>query len=480
MSLPSSRAHPAGWLGLVLLPLASLVGCGGNSSDEWSATLDEGGADGAQDASAAGQDAPVRPGVDASPGADAIPGNDSATSGDTGSVVATGDGALDTSGPFAPAMHGAFPLIQNNGGGVISNPKLLGVFFSDYDNTTGAVAAMNGMPTATMPNGENYWSAAVSEYGVGPLTVLPPVMLAQSAPTDPGMDPQSFVSNLVDTNAAFANVDSSTIVALFYPSTLALSGSCMQDLIGGWGGYHAAAHSSKVDFPFAVIGECAHFRTLVTALDMVTVAVSHETIEAATDPGSGFIGLDTTTPAGFAWDALLAGNEENGDMCAISAGYGRPGGSYPYLLQRGWSNQAAMAGNLDPCQPDMLPNEPFVGAYPVMPDTVSAGGGGGGGATSGAGALVAVGSSKTVEVDCYSFQPTAPFTVGAKQKPAVSPPELTFAWDRTTCSNGDKLHLTVTVQSQGQGGVEPFMVYAQLPDVPDAQMAIWAGVVGQQ
>jgi hypothetical protein len=148
------------------------------------------------------------------------------------------------------------------------------------------------------------------------------------------------------------------------------------------------------------------------------------------------------------------------------------------LLQRGWSNKAAMAGNLDPCQPDMLPSEPFVGAYLVMPDTVHAGGGGGG--TSGAGALIAVGSSKTVEVDCFSFQPTAPFTVGAKQRPDVSPAELSFAWDKTTCINGDKLQLTITVQSQGQGGVEPFMVYAQLPDVPDSQMPIWAGVVGQQ
>jgi hypothetical protein len=478
MSLPTSRAHPGAWLGLALLPLTSLVGCGG-SSDEWGASVDDGGAHVAQDASNAGQDAPVRPGVDASPRADATGDNDSATAADTGGDVATGsDGAPDTSGPFAPAMHGAFPLIQSNGGGVIASPKLLGVFFSDYDNTTGAVAAMNGMPTATMPNGENYWSAAVSEYGVGPLTVLPPVMLAQAAPTDPNADPASFVSNLVDTNAAFANVDSSTIVAVFYPSTVALSGSCMQDLVGGWGGYHSVAHATKGDVLFAVIGECAHFRTLMSALDMVTVAVSHETIEASTDPGAGWIGLDTTTPAGFAWDALLAGNEENGDMCAIGAGYGRPGGAYPYLLQRGWSNKAAMAGNLDPCQPDMLPNEPFVGAYLVMPDTVNASGGNSG--TTGPGALVAVGSAKTVEVDCFSFQPTAPFTVGAKQKPAISPPELTFVWDRTTCVNGDKLHLTITVQSQGQGGIEPFMVYAQLPDVPDSQMAIWAGVVGQQ
>jgi hypothetical protein len=475
MSRRIAREHSAGLLGLAPMLLVWTVGCGG-TADAWSVSMDAGGA---EDTGASGSDAPAQTGHDASPGQDASGGNDGATGGDTGSVVTTGgDGAPDTSGPFAPAMHGAFPLIQDNGGGAIASPKLVGVFFSDYDNTTGATAAMSGMPTATMADGRSYWSAAVSEYGVGPLTVLPPVMLTQAAPTDPNTDPASFVGNLVDTNSAFAQIDSSTIVAVFYPSTTPLSGSCMQDLVNGWGGYHATTQTSKGSVSYAVIGECAHFRTLASALDMVTVAVSHESIEAATNPGSGWIGLDTTTPAGFAWDAVLAGNEENGDMCAVSAGYGRPGGTYPYLLQRGWSNKAAMAGNLDPCQPDMLPGEPFVGAYPVMPDTVNAGGGGAG--ARGAGVLVAVGASKTIEVDCFSFRATEPFTVGAKQKPDISPPELSFAWDRTTCVNGDKLHLTITVQTQGQGGVEPFMVYAQLPGVPDSQMQIWAGVAGQQ
>jgi hypothetical protein len=253
MSFPTSRTYPTGLLRLALLPMTSIVGCGGSSPDSWGASLDDGGVDAAQDAGTAAQDAPVHPGIDATSGADATPGDDGATAEDTGAIMTTRDAGLDTSGPFAPAMHGPFPVIQSNGGGVISSPKLLGVFFTDYDNTTGAVAAMNGMPTATMPDGENYWTAAVSEYGVGPLTVLPPVMLGQAAPTDANADPASFVSNLVDTNAAFANVDSSTIVAVFYPSTVALSGSCMQDLIGGWGGYHATAHASKGGVPFAVI-----------------------------------------------------------------------------------------------------------------------------------------------------------------------------------------------------------------------------------
>ena len=84
------------------------------------------------------------------------------------------------------------------------------------------------------------------------------------------------------------------------------------------------------------------------------------------------------------------------------------------------------------------------------------------------------------EVDCYSFQATPAFTVAARQSRAIQPPELSFSWDKTTCVNGDKLHLTITVQSQGMNGVEPFILYAQLPGVADPQMPTWASVVAQQ
>ena len=177
---------------------------------------------------------------------------------------------------------------------------------------------------------------------------------------------------------------------------------------------------------------------------------------------------------GFAMDLLLQGNEENGDMCTINNGFVRPGGSYPYLLQRGWSNKAAAAGNVDPCAPDDLPGQPFVGAYPVMPDTVTADG------ASGPGVKIAVGAQKTIEVDCFSFAPTPQFTVSARQARSINPPQLNFAWDKTTCVNGDKLHLTITVASQGTGGYEAFLISAQIPNVADPQAPGWAGIVTQK
>jgi hypothetical protein len=438
-------AHPD-----VAVEVGSGAEAGGNGDD--TGASDDGGGSG--DSGATGDDAAAEAGTEAGGG-----GGDG--------------GGGDTGGPFVPAMHPPFPQLQSGGGQVLANPKVVGLFFSDYDNTTPVAAMLNGLPSVQMPDGNNYWSAAVSEYGVGPLTVLPPVMLTQKAPTG-STNPGSLVANEVDTNAGLAMVDSNTVVAVFYPSTTPLSGSCAAQMYG-FGGYHMSVMTSKGRIPYAVVSECANFGPVTSALDMVTVAGSHEIIEAVTDPfGNGWPSLDTSTASGWAWDVLLAGNEENGDMCTINAGNGRPSAAYPYLLQRGWSNHAAAAGNLDPCQPDLLPAQPFVGAFPVMPDTVNAAG------STGPGALIAVGASKTVEVDCYSFQATAPFTLAARQAHSIQPPELSFAWDNTSCVNGDKVHLTITVQSKGKNGVEPFILYAKLPGASDPQLPIWASVVAQQ
>jgi hypothetical protein len=303
--------------------------------------------------------------------------------------------------------------------------------------------------------------------------VLPPIKLTESSPTTGNVNIGSWLNTKLTSDPQFASVDANTIVAIFYPSSTPLTGSCAAGGVG-YGGYHDAANTSKGVIPYAVMAECATFGPITNALDMVTVAGSHEIIEAVTDPfpnvGVAYSGVDAH---GFAMDMLLQGNEENGDLCTINNAFIRPGGTYPYLLQRGWSNKAAAAGNVDPCAPDERPGQPFVGVFPVMPDTVSVKG------VSGPGAKIAVGQSKVIEIDCFSFAPTPTFTVAARQPRSINPPELTFAWDKTTCVNGDKLHLTITVQSAGSSGFQPFIVNAQIPNVADPQAPAWAGVVTQ-
>jgi hypothetical protein len=85
---------------------------------------------------------------------------------------------------------------------------------------------------------------------------------------------------------------------------------------------------------------------------------------------------------------------------------------------------------------------------------------------------IPVGQSKTIDVELWSTGPTPPFTVGAKQ--AIGVKQLSFAWDKTTGVNGDKLRLTITVNTKGARGYEAFVVTANL----DGQATpVWAGVV---
>jgi hypothetical protein len=126
---------------------------------------------------------------------------------------------------------------------------------------------------------------------------------------------------------------------------------------------------------------------------------------------------------------------------------------------------------MDPCEPDIRPGQPFVGAYPVMPDTVNLQG------QSGPGVVIPVGQSKTIDVKLFTFEPTADYTVLARQSVDVNPPTLSFTWDKTTGNNGDTLHLSIKSVSQSPGGYETFVMQAYLPGMTDTQKTAWAGVV---
>jgi hypothetical protein len=360
----------------------------------------------------------------------------------------------------------------SGGGSVLTSPQVLPVFFSNYDIIPQMTQLVEGLPTAKLANGDSYWSASTSEYGVGLLTVLPAVTVSQAAPTT-DTDPVAFLQSQLST-APFKNITSSTILAVFYPASTPLQGSCAA-MRPGYGGYHDSFRNGSNDQPYAVVSECANYGPLTSAADMVSVAISHEVIEAATDPyptgnNGAYSGIDNS-PAGFAMAIFLRGNDENGDMCAVNAGFGRGPASFPFLMQRGWSNKAAMAGNLDPCSPDILPAQPYVGAYPVMPDMVNVTG------TMGPGIQIPVGQSKTVEVDLFSFQPTGDFDLLARQASDVIPPTLTFSWDKPSGKNGDKVHLTITSVTASNNGYESFIIAASLPGTTDTQKAAWAGVV---
>lgn len=142
-----------------------------------------------------------------------------------------------------------------------------------------------------------------------------------------------------------------------------------------------------------------------------------------------------------------------------------------FAVQRTWSNAAARAGH-DPCVPALT--TPYLGAAPQLDELVTIDLGNQGGVST-RGVQVPLGMSKTVEVALFSDAPADDWTVKATDAATVmgGDAELSFAWDKTTGHNGDKLHLTITRIKAGQGGSE-FVVSSRTNNV---STSLWWGFV---
>ncbi len=445
-----------------LFVTAAIVACG-SSSDSGGATPDN-----TSDASSGGIDTgAIQPlGDGGSSGSDTGAGDDS---GNTGGDSGGGDAGNDSGGgdaAFQVASHPPFPLLVRGkaGAGVLTAPIIIPIFFPGYDHTAQVKEQLSKLGTIA-----TYWNDAVSEYGIGAYTYGTPVDLTEAAPASINGGPiVAWLTKKLDgTHPEFGTPTDQHMYQIYYPKTTNLGGSCSDPAQNGvgYGGYHDSLQAGNgATVAYGVIAECDNFGpTITNSLDMVTVAGSHEIIEAVTDtvPGDGYATIDQ-----MPLDVFLQGNEENGDLCAVTHSFWRPGGTYPYLLSRGWSNKAAAAGNLDPCLP-VLPDQPYIAAAPIMPETINIPGSG-----SGPGITIGQGQSKTVDVKLWSTAPTAPFTVAAKQHRGET--SLGFAWNKTTGVNGDVLKLTITVNSTGTSKYESFVVTA---DINGEHTPVWAGVV---
>jgi hypothetical protein len=174
---------------------------------------------------------------------------------------------------------------------------------------------------------------------------------------------------------------------------------------------------------------------------------------------------------GHLYYPLVLGGGEVADLCAQWPSSFFVPDDLPYMVQRTWSNAAALAGR-DPCQPE-LDGETFFNAVPTLTDTVHVGDSTQNLTT--LGAAIAPGASKVVDVILYSEADVGPWTVSALSVP-VGGSNLLFAWDKTTGNNGDTLHLTITVNYLGSSyGGEPFIIESTL----GAETNYWLGYVGQ-
>ncbi len=177
------------------------------------------------------------------------------------------------------------------------------------------------------------------------------------------------------------------------PSGQTYSGACTS-----YAGYHSEnSKGTTTGFSYAIIANCGGGGS-ATALDEVTDTISHELIEAATDPKVvSAPAFETTDTAHIAWSHEAGA--EVADMCEWTGNMQqRLVGNY--MVQRIWSNAAAAAGH-DPCVP--APDGPYFNAAPEL---------GGVSIMTGNGAIltigdsIAVGSSKEITFDLFSDAPS--------------------------------------------------------------------------
>jgi len=181
---------------------------------------------------------------------------------------------------------------------------------------------------------------------------------------------------------------------------------------------------------------------------------------------------------------VVGGGGEIGDMCAQTLNSFTHFPDLPaYLVQRCWSNKTALTGG-DPCVP-IPTGDVYFNTIPVMPDILQVTGRGADGGTSTIptkGVQIAVGASKTIELDLFSNVPTTKdWTVTAYDTNTlaqVTPQLLQFSFDKSSGKNGDKIHMTIKVLSDGGRSTEAFMISSMMGSSETSPQYIWAGVVG--
>jgi hypothetical protein len=420
--------------------------------------------------------------------------------GSTGATTTTGssgDGAEGTPSNTYPASFPTPPQVADFGGPVLASPKFVPVFFPGDDPTTvGQIEDFVNRVGQT-----SYWTAIVTEYGVGPGVGAPPVDLTETAPTtiDDSAIQTWLAGKLDGGDPLWPVADANTVYALHYPTgtTVTFQGgptgtstSCTD-----FGGYHSnITLQNGMNVAYAVIPRCPAIPAQMgfagmSIIQNLTSTESHEFIEASTDPYPQTDAAYADVESSFEyWEEALGGGEI-GDMCAQFDGVFTTFPELPYMVQRSWSNKAALAGQ-DPCVPP-LAGEVYFNAGPELDDipvTID------GESLSVKGVEIPVGKSKTIMLDLFSNASTSgPFSVhvddgnylnGGPQLLSFSaPPESTMpcptgAPTGSVCvggENGQKIPVTITVMTAGQGNQETFWVVSYQNG--DANENFWIGLV---
>ena len=359
--------------------------------------------------------------------------------------------APDTSSPVDPsypAKHTPIPLVDFNGGAIIQAVKVVTVTFTG-DSHRAQLEQFGDTITATP-----WWDAVTEGYCSPPgsatcvgrgssgghvvVTTAPATALTDSAQGGPSTV-QSFIKAKLAAGVLPVPTKN-TLYAIYLPTgvsvTLDSASSCQQ-----FGAYHntlmlPAAGGVSIPVPYAIMPRCD------STLTTLTVAASHELIEAATDPDVGTNGVAYYMNDQL-WGAL---GGEVGDVCVDFTGTGsdviQESG---FSVQRSWSNKAAKASH-DPCLP--APATPYFNVAPVAASLQTS---------------IAVGASATIELDAFSDGPMADWTVQAADFAQLQggKSSLSFSFDKSTAHNGAKIQMTVKLLSSPPQGAAQYAIISR-------------------
>jgi hypothetical protein len=441
----------AKWTGLLLAVVCAACGTGSGRATSQGDTSGDAG-----DGGVAAGDASHH---DASDASDANRDGSTATD-------ANGDG--DATPGFALAL----PQVVNGGGALLAHPRIVPILYA-----SDPMAAQIGQFLSALV-ASSYWGQATSEYGVGSLSLAPTVVLPDPPPgTISDKEIQALITGSITADGGAWPAPTPGTIYAYFPSdsvTVTLDGSGGATLVSctDFGGYHSyvdLGHGATTEY--SVVARCSDYLGQ-GGIDFVTMAATHEFVEASTDPTGG--GYASVNLAGSGW-AITAGGAEVGDLCKLdpTAPITPPVGGF--VVPRIWSTAAAAAGH-DPCVPpptgdsyvlgvpDLVQTQIYPGQY-VM------------------GLSVPPGSTTTVNVHFYADAAVAgTWTLAASEPDVPQLPDpahqLTFSFDRTQGQRGDVVQLAVTrAPAAADAGLvtpAPFVITATLGSV---QHWYW-GVVG--
>ena len=277
-------------------------------------------------------------------------GNGSTTGGSATSAGSTGLGTTGTASTSTSGTTGSstmvtglapFPVVPKNDGTILPAPELVVISYADDSLAAGLVAFEQWLMTEWVP-------MVGAEFGVHSGTLVGHMVLDAGAPaTLTDQQIQDLIAYLALDAGVIPIANSNTVYAFYVPqATIAtLYPGDPNDCVRFWG-YHDETvftdgdPQTEFQAPYVVDVECANGPDAINAIEAL---MSHEVIEAATDPSPtyGYQIFDPQDP----WSYFSG---EVGDLCEFSPRFFSDAG---FVTERVWSNLAAADGGHSPCVP---------------------------------------------------------------------------------------------------------------------------------